>query len=410
MTGFLCSHCGHENNEEDPYCLQCGAFRESGPAESPSPGKPAVNDPREETEGLASDVPQASMEVQNEEAPPKNTYPEEERVSQQPTLLNVLAGLIPERELSPFGRIWAPPRIKTETSNPSVLEDMKERFGMEIQSPSVQLTGRLSSESISRQWLLYGFIFLAALMPYWLGSTSLPVSPYSWEGTEEAWQTIQSLEPGSSVMVFWQNEPAVAGELDLPMTPVLTHLLAIPADLHLFSQHPLGLAQARELLGIVQRRQAVGLSDSSSPATVHEIGFWPGGFVVLPGLRPWLQDINPDLQILVTANAVDVIHWLELVAPLHSSPVIAITSTGIDQVIRPYQDSNQLAGVVRGYSGAQEYAQFNAHRFPNLQSKAFAHHAATQNWVSATMILCFLAALLLRHYAPLPWKNSDFDA
>ena len=410
MPGHLCSHCGHENREEDSYCKHCGAFRESTSVNDPSTETQHLEHIQEDTEGIDSDSAQESADLSSGDTPTEIQRNGDKSSPQQPTLVNVLSGLIPERELSHFGSIWAPPRFKTETTHPSLMEDMRKWFSMANPTVPYRLTGRLPTESIHSQWLLYAAIFLAALLPFWIGPSSVPAVPYSWEGTGEAWQAIQNLEPGSRVLIFWQSDPAVSGELDLPLTPVLTHLLAIPADLHLLSQHPLGLAQAKDLLGTVRRRQAVVLSEAAAPASIHEIGYWPGGYVVLPGLQPWLATLNPDLQVLVTANANDVIHWLEQVAPYHTAPVIAVTSAGIDQLIRPYQDSQQLVGVVRGYSGAQEYSQLNASRFPNLQTEALAFHKATQNWVTTTLILFFLAALLLRHYAPLPWKKADIDS
>ncbi len=403
MPGFLCTHCGHDNDEADLYCQNCGALRFSESARVPDAPSTDRDLGREETARTPSDVPKVVPAPDTEMESPEQDDP----AAAQPELLDVLAGLIPEREVAHFGRVWAPAQPVSDPLEPAMVEEMKSRFGMSPLPDPARRPGKSPTEAIHRQFLLYGAILLAALLAFGLGSLSLPVAPYPWSGTEDAWQIIQNLDPGSQVLVYWQNDPAVAGELNLPLTPVLTHLLAVPADLHLFTQHPLGLAQARELLRTIQRRQAVTLSDMETSARIQEVGFWPGGYVVLPGLLPWLATHEPDLQIVVSADARDVIHWLEQVAPHTAAPVLAVTSAGVDPLIQPYRDSDQLAGVVRGYNGAQAYARLNAARFPNLQERETALHMATQNWVSTALILAFLAALLLRYYVTPPWIQLD---
>jgi len=66
--------------------------------------------------------------------------------------------------------------------------------------------------------------------------------------------------------------------------------------------------------------------------------------------------------------------------------------------------------VVRGYNGAQAYAQRNAARFPDLQTRETALHTAAQNWVSTALILAFLTALLLRYYVAPRWMQEDLDS
>ena len=410
MPAFLCNHCGQENSGVNPYCQNCGALRDSEVADSAGTSSTVPAGIQQEPKGITGDLTEFTSESKSESKAEYVDTTGSTRSPDQPLLLNVLAGLIPERLVDHFHPIWAQAQASTETTDTSVLQEMKSQFGKSEALTSIQLTGTPNTESLRKQWLLYGAILLAAFLPFWFGSMSLPNEPYNWGGTEAAWQTIQDLEPGSNVLIYWQNNPAVAGELDLPVTPVLTHLLAVPADLHFFTQHPLGLAQARRLLAIVRRRQAIALSGAEISAVVHEIGYWPGGYVVLPGLLPHLAKLEPDLHIVITADAEDVIHWLEQVGPHTTVPILAVTSAGVDQVIRPYQDSNQLAGLVRGYNGAEAFAQLNADRFPNLQGKKIELHMAAQNWVSTALILAFLASLLLRFYAIPSWEQTELDS
>ena len=410
MSVYPCIHCGQAYSGDDPYCQNCGALRESEVAETATHSFAETALVPQGPEGFTGDLPESNSESETGTAAENGETTGANKVSDGPLLLNVLAGLIPERVVDHFPPNWAQAQGSSVSSDNSILQEMKSRFGISGSLTLIQPTGIPHSESLRKQWWLYGAILLAALLSFWLGSMSLPNETYDWGGTEAAWQAIQELEPGSNVLIYWQNHPAVAGELDLPVVPVLTHLLAVPVDLHFFTQHPLGLAEARRLLAMVRRRQAIALSENETSAIVHEIGYWPGGYVVLPGLLSHLAKIEPDLHIVITADADDVIHWLEQVGPHTAVPILAVTGAGVDQVIRPYQDSEQLAGLVRGYNGAQAYAQLNADRFPNLQRKKIQLHMAAQNWISAALILAFLASLLLRLYAIPSWEQTELDS
>lgn len=399
-----CAHCGYRNEDDARYCLNCGARLIPDP--EPETGLPEL---QAETLWSEPEHPDPSSP-----AAPEPEIDGAEPASFTPYLTEHLPGLMPEhaelRKDSYFGQ------DDTEGMELSAqtLNDMRSWFSQDPVLPVYTETGRPRTMAVRQQYLLFVLIGLAACMPFWLPSTVPPSRPYRWDGTQDAWQIIQNLEPGSRVLVLWQNEPSVAGELDLPLSAVLHHLLTVPADLHLLSQHPLGLLQARLLLQAVAA-DILALSQTAIPldgaeALVHEIGYWPGGYAVLPGLAPWTEAQPPDLHLIVTANAADVLHWLELVVPGTDAPAVAITTAGTGQVVRPYLDSGQLAGLVTGYEGAHYYTGLLQDAGTPVAAPELARHAAAQNWITACLVTMILVTILFRDPPALPWTSRHLES
>jgi hypothetical protein len=128
----------------------------------------------------------------------------------------------------------------------------------------------------------------------------------------------------------------------------MQHLLARGAQLTVVSLLPNGAATARRLVAAMSAASSV---EAPPPAVAYT--FLPGGTLVLPALAP-----RPTaLAVVLAAQATDAQAWLELVAPVQDTPVIAGVAAGADPILRPYLDSGQLAGLVSGFDGAYSYAQ-----------------------------------------------------
>jgi hypothetical protein len=125
------------------------------------------------------------------------------------------------------------------------------------------------------------------------------------------------------------------------------------------------------------------------------VRFLPGGATVLPLLGAQ----RADLAVVVDAQAEDVQHWLEQVAPLNRAPVLAVVSAGADPPLRPYLDSGQLVGLVSGYDGAYHYTELLGESPAPDTVRALRTQVAGQNYgalaLLAIIVLGNLAALLL---------------
>ena len=399
MSPRVCAHCGYANEAAEDYCGGCGASLRP-PAHDALPAAEA------EDNAPAPAVPVADAPERADAATP----PE----ADTSFALETMAGLIPERIEPPRGLFVDSPLPEADAVTPRAAAEMQRRFNVNPIFASLLATGRPRTMAVSRQYGLYALLGLAALLSFWLVGWSAAAQPYRWDGTEAAWQTLRALAPGSRVLVYWQNEPAVAGELDLPLTPVLADLLAARNELHLLSQHPLGLPQARVLARRIaadlNRERQLGIAAEGANALVHEIGYWPGGYAVLPGLASWVETQRPDLHVIVTADMSDVLHWLELVAAGAETPVVAVTGAGAGPWIRPYLDSGQLSGLVSGYEGAQHYVDLSQEDGAGARANPLALHASAHNWLTAGLLAAFLAAVVFRSSAPPPRGAEDLES
>jgi hypothetical protein len=120
----------------------------------------------------------------------------------------------------------------------------------------------------------------------------------------------------------------------------------------------------------------------------------------LPSVRSLLAQM-PSLAVVFAAQAEDVQQWLEQVQPLNQTPVIAVASAGADPLLRPYQDSGQLAGLVSGFDGAYAYAHLLRRPLSPEEQQAAERHVAFQNWGH----FAALAAILLGNLSALLGRN-----
>ena len=244
MADTICFHCGYRNPWEESYCQNCGALLL--PADE---GGSAPNPPRQDTAAETSppalsapDLPSLSDQGRRE-----HRFSPETSVG-----IGHLAGLIPERsqwENFPYqetaSQPHSPPGIDPiQTDLPTLT--------LESASPSTRITGNAASMTLRRQSFLYWLLFLAALIPFWLDTADREQSPPAWEGVEETHWQLAALEPASNVLVYWQNEPAFAGELDLASGPILQALLSAGINIHVLTQHPLGLQHLNTVLDTVK--------------------------------------------------------------------------------------------------------------------------------------------------------------
>lgn len=245
-------------------------------------------------------------------------------------------------------------------------------------------------------------VFAAALLPFILWGRSTLGAPQQWTGVAEAYDAINRLALNDEVLVFWQVDPATAGEVNLAAMPVVSHLLERGARSIVVTLQPAGLASARRLYD-----DAVAGLDESAMVTVMQgwIGdgaYLSGGTAALPlvaqdagNLLPAAnRTVTPRLALVVAPRADDVQQWLEIVQPVNGLPVVAVTSAAADAVLRPYLESGQLAGLVSGFDGAASYQSMRSVALPVTESRRLALAVDAQNWGGAVLLLLLLAAVI----------------
>lgn len=220
-------------------------------------------------------------------------------------------------------------------------------------------------------------LLLAALIPMINGSQTAPrPDRTAFPESSEVFNAIDVLQADAPVLVAFEVEPALYGEMQPALTAVLSHLLQKQARLVFISTQPGGPALAERLL---QEQFA------DSPAIVSgdyvNLGYLSGGMAALSSFSsdprsatlsalsaaqfPWesaalqpIDDLSDFGLVLVAASeAEDGRAWIEQTNSNLPDGMLLVTSAQAAPVLRPYLSSAPatLRGMVAGLSGAAYY-------------------------------------------------------
>ncbi len=323
---MLCPHCGKENPNDADICQHC-----------------------------------------SEPLPP---------ASQRPRLLSQIQGLIPAEPVITSGRLRAADRIPIDALPETLVEPapaVRAQPAVGEQEPA----GASAPASMARRnitlWMVAAAAFLAALLgSFWnpLGVTGAPIRP----SVKNAYAFIEILPPNANVLVAWDYDPAVQGELQLLAQPILHHLQRKRARTVFMSLRPFGPNVAADAQALTARLAPGVAIAAPSPA---QMGFIPGESIALrsialspvnasnqprltiqeAGMRP-AQDIDAfDLVIQITADMTSSREWVEQVASRSDAPLLVAASGAVAPLLRPYEQTGQIRVLLAGYPDALAYEQ-----------------------------------------------------
>lgn len=405
MAATLCPHCGTPNRSGSNFCNRCGADLRGEAPGAPLPDTPPDPSPGAPESAPPLDPPPAQPWLEPgfvgaDDAPFEEDEEELAALDALPPLptpsLRLVSGV--QGLLDPIGVAAiaqdhdAPAGAQEPAFSAEQLRRVRALLAEEPVLASAAAPPSTARRTLWRPWLflLFG---LGVILP--LLTWTLPAGqPALWHGVESGFTAVDRLAPGATVQVLWAYDPATAGELDLLSAPLLRHLLDRGATLDVVSLLPNGPATARRLFAQVEAER---LPDLTAIGVQHDfpVRFLPGGAAVLPLLGAQ----RADLAVVVAAQAEDVQHWLEQVAPLNRTPVLAVVSAGADPPLRPYLDSGQLVGLVSGYDGAYHYTELLGESPAPDTVRILRTQVAGQNYgalaLLAIIVLGNLATLLL---------------
>lgn len=343
----------------------------------------------------ADDVP---LDVDEEDSPPPA-----EATAAPGRLVSGVQGLLePIRVATTPGEPRAPPTPTSALLAAGLDPDRLRRTrALMAEEPVLASTLPAPAQRTTSLWIPWIFLFigLAVALPTFLQLIRPGGTPRQWPGVAQAFAAVDALPPQANVQVLWAYDPATAGEMDLVAAPLVRHLLDRGARTAIYSLLPNGPATARRLYAVVQEERSSLRAYSPDPAPI-EARFLPGGVAVLPALGQQ----PADLAIVIAAQAEDVQAWLEQVRPLNGTQVIAAAGAGADPLLRPYLESNQLAGLVSGFDGAASYTSLMEEPPALGREQTMNVQIATQN----IALWAFLALLLAGNLvALLSGRRSD---
>ena len=295
----------------------------------------------------------------------------------------------------------------------------------ESRGRSVKSSPAITPQRILR-WLIALGILISIIIP---SIASLTASPTSWFArgidlppslpveANAANTLINALPSGSPVLIAFDYEPGLSGELNAAAAGVIDHLMLKGSRLALVSTSPIGPSLAENLVTGVLAKHQYQSGDmytnlgyiSGGMAGLQNFAIAPSQTLVLPhDNRSILQiissDVNPweqpalvgennlsdfALSVVITDDPDTARSWIEQVQPhLRPDSLIMVISAQAEPFVRPYYDTSpkQLSGLVTGLSGGAAYENRQGQRI-----LAFSYWDAFGFGILTAQILIFFA-------------------
>lgn len=324
---------------------------------------------------------QAMRPVESVVAEAKTTLQEDAQVTEQSGPLAGLHGVLP---VGPgLGPLRKPPAYSTILQ----VTDGQQRYAAAFErlisseiEPQAARRTRLASNRLWR-WLIASFLILAVGLPL---STRIPVTQASKLQPPEmvnAFTLIGSLPSNAPVLVVFDYDPALSGELEAAAAPLMDHLLLQDPRLVLVSTSPTGPALAERFLHDTSASPLVARHNYQAGQQYVNLGYLAGGpsgvqyFAIFPaeaapftmdGQQAWqlpplqgIQELSDFAAIIVlTDNADSGRVWIEQTgSTIGNTPMLMVISALAEPMILPYYDSGQIKGLVTGLAGGEAYGQ-----------------------------------------------------
>jgi hypothetical protein len=199
-------------------------------------------------------------------------------------------------------------------------------------------------------------------------------------------QTMWSIPEGSPVLVVFDYEPAVAGEMETLAGPLLDQMILLKHPrLTFVSTSPSGPVLAENFFVRLERRVGDYTAYGSGLGYVN-LGYLPGGLtgvrafaqnppsampLAMDGSRPWLTPALADVQLLSQFTTIIVLTdspesgraWIEQAGPLRgAAPLVVAASAQSGPLLMPYFESGQVTLLFTGLRDSALLEQIDAGR------------------------------------------------
>jgi len=330
----------------------------------------------------------ASMRPVEDAAPP--IAPHEAsipRVESAGPLSGFSGVLSPQPEV---GQVPKPPtysiKLQVSENQKSHADLLTEMLAQEGEAQAIPRPAMISPQHILRSAIAL-IIMLAVLWPLITGSQEAPLPSFS-PGTAAVNQLINGLPDQAQVLLAFDYEPALTGEMEPAASAVVDHLMLRGAYLSLVSTSPLGPIVAERFLSTTQAEHGY-----ASDSQYVNLGFIPGGpagllaFAESPGrVLPYTLEGNPawgrggqpalpplqgvthlsdfDLVMVITDSPEAARTWVEQAQPFledesAQTPLVMVTSAQAEPLVRPYYQptSGQVQGLLSGLRDGGAYGR-----------------------------------------------------
>jgi hypothetical protein len=261
------------------------------------------------------------------------------------------------------------------------------------------------------RWVVFVLFLIAAIYGLMQGAgvVSLPIPAPEVQAVNTE---INTLSPQAPVLVAFDYEPGLSGEMDSLANILLDHLMLRGARLTLISTTPTGPALGESVLRELQAKHNYGRG-----IQYVNLGYLPGGptglqsLVNFPirylmpytfsGYEAWEPRIAPlagieaiddyELILVITDRQETARAWVEQVAPGLEPKLLVAASAQIGPLIRPYYsgEPQYVDGFIAGLVGSGAYE-----RLIGIQGKAGTYWGAYTLLVIVSAVIILVGALL----------------
>ncbi|PKN90651.1 MAG: hypothetical protein CVU44_23145 [Chloroflexi bacterium HGW-Chloroflexi-6] len=226
------------------------------------------------------------------------------------------------------------------------------------------------------RWVVAAVLLLTIFVPAALGSRFFAVPNQPTRDLSAFISTIYGLDSENPVLIVMDYQPAMSGEMDAALSPVLNDLMIRGSHLGFVSTLPTGPLMVSRTMDRMQSRYGHAYQ---AGVQYVDLGYLPGdaagirAFVTQPhaaiGLGgfgenlwnlPMLSNIKQMSDfaavIIVTDNPDNGRIWVEQTgSALNQQPMLMVISAQAEPMLIPYYDSGQVRGLLTGLSGAAVY-------------------------------------------------------
>jgi hypothetical protein len=283
-------------------------------------------------------------------------------------VLPVGAGFRPTRKPQAFGL-----KLQVTDAQQSQAVLLEQMLSAEAEPrPMTSAQGMVSVRLL--RWILAGLLILAVGLTSLLGSTLLSFDMAIPGGVSSAADAVGELQAGEPVLVAFDYDPALSGEMDAIGSAIVDHLMQRGMRLALISTNLNGPALSARAIAPVAAKYNYVEGDQYA-----NLGYLPGGssgvlgFSVASDLPmfmrrgsvwgvPFLQGVKTidrfALVVVITDDAEVARVWVEQAGPVlaqNNRSLVLAVSAQAEPMVQPYLASGQVKGLVGGLYGAAAY-------------------------------------------------------
>jgi hypothetical protein len=262
---------------------------------------------------------------------------------------------------------------KTQQSQAALLDAL---VRSELKPRAIAPRAKRVSDRFLR-WIVAVVLLSAVFVPSLFGTQFLSIPTEPTNDLNDFISTIYGLDAQSPVLIVMDYQPALAGEMETALTPVLNDLMILGQPVSFISTLPTGPMMVARMMDIM-RAEPFKHTYRAGDQFV-DLGYLPGdaagirSFVSNPrqtvglrgiGLNDWDSPVLSDVRQLSDFSAILVVTdnpdigriWVEQAGSvLEGQPLLMVISAQAEPMLIPYYDSGQVRGLLTGIGGGAVY-------------------------------------------------------